>query len=83
MKKEDVIKARENNEDLLIEIDEHCIMCWTKKEWEYSIVKIPEWILFCLDCADNHNDENEYSWIDWWRWVYRIWFWFVEEVSQE
>lgn len=27
MKKEDVIKARENNEDLLIEIDEHCIMC--------------------------------------------------------
>lgn len=27
MKKEDVIKARENKEDLLMEVDEHCIMC--------------------------------------------------------
>jgi len=33
MKKEDVIKARENKEDLLMEVDENCIMCWRKKEW--------------------------------------------------
>lgn len=77
MKKEDVIKARENKEDLLMEVDEHCIMCWRKKEWEYAIVKIPEWVLFCLDCGEEHNDENVYTGIDWGRGVYRVWFWFV------
>lgn len=77
MKKEDVIKARENKEDLLMEVDEHCIMCWRKKDWDYAIVKIPEWVLFCMDCWEEHYDENVYTGIDWGRAVYRIWFWFV------
>lgn len=77
MKKEDVQKALDNGEDIVMELDEHCIICWCRVEWDYCIVKIPEWVLFCLPYWHKHKDDKVYSWVDWWWGVYRVWFWFV------
>lgn len=35
------------------------------------IEKVPEWVVFCLECAAKINDEKEYKWDDEWRIIWK------------
>lgn len=58
---------------------EECIICWLKEWWSILVVKEPEHVFQCLDCADKYPDDNKYNAKEWnWRHVYIIWKWYVD-----
>ena len=75
--REEVKKARETWSDIAIEMREKCIMCNKWSYWDVHIVKIPEWVDFCLYCWDKYKDDKVYKWIEWCWMVYIIWEGFI------
>ena len=61
-------------EDIIIKPTEKCILCNKWNYWDIHIIKLPEWVEFCLSCADWFEDN-----ITKWRWVYQVWKWFILE----
>lgn len=57
---------------------EKCIIC---DKWDGRrplVVKIPEFVSFCLDCCDKHADDTVYDLKEWWWGIYRPWEWFLD-----
>ena len=51
---------------------ENCVFGNHLKYWDPYIKKMPEWVVFCIDCAERLEDDNNYTgdeyWIWWTRW---------------
>ena len=48
-------------------IKDNCLLCNKQfKDNEVIIWKVPENVWFCLECAGNFKDDNNYKWIHKW-----------------
>lgn len=77
--KQEVQESWDNWTDLCVTLREKCIMCNKGSYWDIHLLKIPEWVEFCLDCWEKHKDDKVYQWFEWWRTTFRIGWDFVEK----
>ncbi len=62
-------------DSFLVSVNEECILCWYKEYWGILIVKLPEMVSQCPDCAEKYPDtKNKYCWV-----LYKIGYDFIEE----
>lgn len=77
--KQQVTKARDNHEDIIMTISEECDTCGYKVFWQPLIVKIPEWFAMCINCSEKNVDPNKYGKEKWTFEIYVIGKWFMFE----
>lgn len=61
---------------------QQCIFWNHLEPWDIYIEKVPEWVVFCLECAEKYPDEKRYDNGEWrvvWRYAemklaYTRWF---------
>ncbi len=80
--KEEIDKWRDNWLDIKVTIPEKCIICNKWEYWDIHLIKIPEIVEMCLVCSELYEDNNTYKWKDWWRAIYKIWEWFIDNTDK-
>lgn len=77
LSKQKVQQARDNQESILMSVVEECFLCKKSDYWTILIVKVPEWVCQCLDCAEEYPDNKVYKWVNWCWQLYKIGEWFI------
>ncbi len=52
-----------------------CILCDKWWYWDIFVVKMPEDVALCMNCAEKYPDENTYRWNNEWWAIYKNWKW--------
>ncbi len=76
--KEEVDKAWESWDELNLVIYEECLLCKKSYLWCKLLIKIPESVSLCEECAKKHKDNKKYWGKLWGRYSYIIGEWFID-----